>query len=568
MSRTRSPEPSLDTKTRASPARRKLFFDDEEPAPVKAPSPAPAKAPAPIKAKVYPRKPRASPVRPEAAKVLEESYYGEKYLYGRDGLFHIVQQRKDLKVKPTEGEIRDWLAKQKLNQLYKGTRRGGTDAFFVPTFPWHHISIDLIDFKGKPAFLQESKPDVPKGVYKYILSVLDNYSRMLYTQPMKNKEAVTTAQSLEKVLNRIKKDYPKGVIAKPELNKYGRCLMDDGSEFKGKGEMTVTKVLAKHQIKVHRILGGHPEQNALVERSNKGIKMIMAKMNKMNELGWIYNYQQATDRYNEHFHRGISMPGAQLSPGVASKHTEKDQFEELKNAVVKSYRPEPKGKEPSKFAAKEFKVGDKVRIKLNKSILDKSSDVSWSSKVYEVKEVKPQRLTTAKRYIIKFNNPAKEKYEYTKNDLQKIEEVEEIPSQYMKKVPEARRTTRQLAGKLELSKGQFTEDKEKQEQRTLRERKKKEEEPKPDVEISSVLLRKQPKRKGAKKPVASVERIYAVERIVQRRKKTAKPNKGKYEVLIKWKNYPSSQNTWELEAAMIADVGEQVYKEMLDEYKV
>jgi hypothetical protein len=83
-----------------------------------------------------------------------------------------------------------------------------------------------------------------------------------------------------------------------------------------------------------------------------------------------------------------------------------------------------------------------------------------------------------------------------------------------------------------------------------------------------VLLRKQPKRKGAKKPVASVERIYAVERIVQRRKKTAKPNKGKYEVLIKWKNYPSSQNTWELEAAMIADVGEQVYKEMLDEHKV
>ena len=139
MSRTRSPEPSLDTKSRALPARRRLFIDDEEPAP--------AKAPAPSKAKVYPRKPRASPVRPEAAKVLEQLYYGEKYLYGRDGLFHIVQQRKDLKVKPTEGEIRDWLAKQKLNQLYKGTRRGGTDAFFVPTFPWHHISIDLIDFK-------------------------------------------------------------------------------------------------------------------------------------------------------------------------------------------------------------------------------------------------------------------------------------------------------------------------------------------------------------------------------------------------------------------------------------
>ena len=559
MSRTRSPEPSFDAKTRALPARRRLVFDDDEP----------AKATTPPKAKVYPRKPRVSPIRPEAAKVLEQLYYGEKYLYGRDGLFYIVQQRKDLKVKPTEGEIRDWLAKQKLNQLYKGTRRGGTDAFFVPTFPWHHISIDLIDFSGKPAFLQESKPDVPKGVYKYILSVLDNYSRMLYTQPMKNKEASTTARALDTVLNRIKKDYPKGVIAKPEPKKFGRCLMDDGSEFKGKGDVTVTKVLMKHQIAVHRILGGHPEQNALVERSNKGIKMIMAKMNKMNSLGWIYNYQQATDRYNEHLHRGISMPGAQLSPGAASKHTEKSQFEALKNAVVKSYRPVPKeGKAPSKFEPKDFKVGDKVRIKLNKSILDKSSDVSWSSQVFEVKEVKPKRLTTAKRYIIKFDNPAKEKYEYTKNDLQKIEEVEEIPSQYKKKVPEARRTTRQLAGKLELSKGQFTEDKEKQERRTLRERKKKEKEPAPDVEISSVLLRKQPKRKGAKKPVASVERIYAIERIVQRRKKTTKPHKGKWEVLIKWKNYPSSQNTWELESMMIADVGEQGFQELLDEHKV
>ena len=67
----------------------------------------------------------------------------------------------------------------------------------------------------------------------------------------------------------------------------------------------------------------------------------------------------------------------------------------------------------------------------------------------EVKEVKPQRLTTAKRCIIKFDDPAKEKYEYTRNDLQKTEDVDEIPSQYKKKVPVARRTTRQLARKLE-----------------------------------------------------------------------------------------------------------------------
>ena len=72
-------------------------------------------------------------------------------------------------------------------------------------------------------------------------------------------------------------------------------------------------------------------------------------------------------------------PGGKRGSGAGANILDKDQFEELKNAVVKSYRPEPKGKEPSKFAAKEFNVGDKVRIKLN-NILGTPDDVSQIGK--------------------------------------------------------------------------------------------------------------------------------------------------------------------------------------------
>jgi len=435
----------------------------------------------------------------------------------------------------------------------------------VPTHPFHRISIDLVDFSGKPAFFEESKPGQPRGVYKCILSLIDNYSRKLFTRAMKNKEAETTTEALESIMKQIVREFPRSSIAK---KKPGKCLMDDGSEFKGDkgkgagtGEFTVSKTLAKYNVAVHRILGGHPEQNALVERSNKGIKMLMAKMNKMNQLGWVYNYELATKRCNEHLHRGISMAGGQsLSPDDAVKHDTKAEFKSVKNAIQKNHRP--KGKGDSKYEMKRFKVGDPVRLKLNKNILQKSSDVSWSSETFKVKKVIPSVLTMAEKCVIDFDgDEEKEKHRYTRHDLQLVEKVDEMPDQFIKKIKKER-PTRQAQTRLSVSKGEFTQEKEKFEKRKLRERKKDAKEPPAPIEVNSVMLKKQPKRKGAKKPVPNVERTHIIEAVVQRRKR---PKTKKWELEIKWKGH--KEKTWELESDIKADLTKEQFKELIDEFK-
>ena len=47
-----------------------------------------------------------------------------------------------------------------------------------------------------------------------------------------------------------------------------------------------------------------------------------------------------------------------------------------------------------------FEVGDRVRIKLNKGTLDKSSTPNWSSSIYSVSNMIPRRNAIAEKYNV------------------------------------------------------------------------------------------------------------------------------------------------------------------------
>ena len=83
--------------------------------------------------------------------------------------------------------------------------------------------MDLIDYSGRSA---------PNGK-KYILVVVDNFSRFVLVRPMLNKEAKTTAPHLTSILDEIKKP-TKGVDIK-------NIITDDGSEFKGETSAVLKK---------------------------------------------------------------------------------------------------------------------------------------------------------------------------------------------------------------------------------------------------------------------------------------------------------------------------------------
>jgi hypothetical protein len=99
---------------------------------------------------------------------------------------------------------------------------------------------------------------------------------------------------------------------------------------------------------------------------------------------------------------------------------------------------------------KSFDVGDRVRIKLNKGKLDKSSTPNWSSSIYSVSKVIPRRNTIAEKYSVKGKDAD---LKFSRNDLQA---VDGDPAEVPKKI---RVTTRKMAADNELSKGAFTRSK-------------------------------------------------------------------------------------------------------------
>ena len=148
-------------------------------------------------------------VSAKSQKTLKTYYYDKGFTYGRDGLFELLK-KKQPKSHPSKEEIELWLKQQKIAQLYAQTRKGGVTDTFKPTKPWCQMSMDLIDFTNKPG----------RSGMRYILVVIDNFSRYMMTVALTDKTAAKTAVGLRKVLDKVKSEF-----GNPDITS---ILTDDG----------------------------------------------------------------------------------------------------------------------------------------------------------------------------------------------------------------------------------------------------------------------------------------------------------------------------------------------------
>lgn len=346
--------------------------------------------------------------------MLDKIYYKEGYTLGRTSLFNVLKDK--YKNPPSERQVGEWLREQKIDQLYKPTRKSGGVSVFKPTLPFNSLSADLIDFTNKPA-----------RQYRYILVVIDNFSRFMYTQPMTSKTAKTTSKAMEKILDKIVEDHDK-------VPRY--ILGDDGSEFKG----DYIELLKSRGIEKRRTLGGQPQSNGLVERANGKLKRVMAKNKEIFKGTWVDNLPRATKIYNDYVNRSIGY-----TPLAASALKGVD-AQTLRDNVMRTQKDEHREK-PA-----DYKLDDSVRIKIAKGSLDKSTTHNWSSTIYKIRKVIKGRPPKATRYLIKGKQ---DDQQYSRNDLQLIEGVpQEIPE-----VTQAQ-TRQQTKGVNKAKTGQALDDEE------------------------------------------------------------------------------------------------------------
>ena len=319
------------------------------------------------------------PLNESQKKTLYIIYYTEKNFFGRDKLFEIV---KDRKLDISRRQIMDWLKAQETHQLTNQTRRSNVIKPTILKEPNKQIGIDLIDMQNLEY----------KG-FKYILTAIDLFSKKAYAEPLQNKEGLTVAKAIDKIIKHIKV-------------KISSIRSDNGSEFKS---AEFIKILQKHDIKQIFSLPSKPQSNGQIERFNGVIKkMIRISLMHTGGFDWVSILQQLIDNYNNITHTTTKKAPNNVIP---------ENYEEVEDNISKKVL---KNRDTDEV---KFKIGDNVRMKQEKKTKE---DYNFSKDLYEIIQIStPKNNITAVSYKIK-NQSTGEKYKdkFYNNDLLFIPSVE------------------------------------------------------------------------------------------------------------------------------------------------
>lgn len=311
---------------------------------------------------------------------LHKLYYDDKNLFGRDKLFKLANEKG---INVSRRQVADWLTKQEVWQtnVYPTRNNPKTIKSTVSKGPNKQIGIDLID-------MQNYKYDG----YEYILTGIDMFSKKGYAEALKSKNEKDVKSGMIKMLNKI--------------GSVGSIRSDNGSEFISK---SFKAILKGRNIKQVLSLPGKPQSNGQVERFNQTLKrMLLLALKIDSSYDWVSILDEIVSNYNNSWQSTIKT-----TPNHAADATTKGKNEIYQNILNKSN---------SQLDGPKFKVGDRVRVKLDKKGKD---GAFWSKKIYTIEKViKPKSTLSNPSY--KLNGVSGKQSMFYNNDLQLINVVENI----------------------------------------------------------------------------------------------------------------------------------------------
>ena len=190
--------------------------------------------------------------------------------------------------------------------------------------------------------------------YKYLLMVIDVFSKYGWIVPLKNKKGETVAEAFESILE-------EGRLPK-------MLWTDKGSEFYNRW---VKDLFDKHNIKLYST--ENEEKSSVVERWNRTMKEKMWKQfTAQNSTEWVDILPKLLTEYNNTKHRSIKMTPAEASEKKNEDAVYLNLYGDLRHKATK-----PK-----------FSVGDKVRIsKYKRKLFDKGYTPNWTEEIFVVDKV-------------------------------------------------------------------------------------------------------------------------------------------------------------------------------------
>jgi hypothetical protein len=262
----------------------------------------------------------------------------------RDGQFSITLK-----------EIKQWLQKQEAYSLNRNVLRN---------FQRSRVLVSGIDdqWEADLADLQDYADE--NDDYKYLLFVIDVFSRHAWVEPLKSKQSKNIVAAFENVLERSQR-HPQ------------RLRTDAATDFTSKKFQDLMK-----KEKINHFVTHSEKQANYVERLIQTIKRrLFRHIVHYNNPRYIDDLNSLVDSYNNTFHSGIHS-----KPKEVTKENERRLWWQMywpKKPFVK------KGaKRRVKFA---FQLGDKVRMSYIRSAFQREYSAKWSREIFKISDRFPRQ---------------------------------------------------------------------------------------------------------------------------------------------------------------------------------
>lgn len=194
---------------------------------------------------------------------------------------------------------------------------------------------------------------------KYILVVIDCYSKFIWTRRLKNKSAIQVTNAMIDVLKNIEGRIPKNLQT------------DHGKEFYN---AKFAKLMKEHGINHYSTFS--IKKAAIAERAIRTLKTWLYKNFSMRgTYKWIDVIDKITQDYNRRRHRTTGMKPCDVKSDT--KLTVYDHTKMIKKS--------------------KFHVGDVVRISKFKSIFEKGYTPNWTTELFKIRKV---QLTNPTTYLL------------------------------------------------------------------------------------------------------------------------------------------------------------------------
>ena len=262
---------------------------------------------------------------------------------GFSGVEPLYREAKRQGLPVDRAAVREWLAGNVTYTLHKPAarkiRRNKVQVFYIDQ-TWQ---MDLVDVQRLAKFNEGSK---------YILTVIDLFSKFAFARVLKNKSGPTVLEAVKNIISTSGRE-PDNVQT------------DQGTEF--------TQKHMKHYLSsrgIHSYSTYSEMKASVVERFNRTLKTKM----------WRYFTHANTFRYLDILQdlvRGYNTTPHQSLGGVSPTNVK----EENQLEIWEAHHALPRLRKPPRF---KFNIGDIVRISRNKGAFEKGYTTNWSEEYFTV----------------------------------------------------------------------------------------------------------------------------------------------------------------------------------------